>query len=81
MPLVKYTDEQRTEKCKGQPVPFRQSAGYANCPGEQGKNKAVSQLIPWGGYQIYSNRLRSSDEQTAHDPDREQHGCGAEGAG
>ena len=80
MPLIKHANQQRAEKCEDQPLPIRQSARHANCPRQQGENNAMNQLVPRGRYQIYSNRLRSSDKQADHDPECEQHGHEADGA-
>ena len=75
MPLIKQTDQQRAGKCNDQPAPSVESAREAKRPGEQRENNDVKQFIPWCGYQIYSNRLRSPEEQANHDPECQQHGC------
>lgn len=77
MPLIKHTNPQRAEKCEDPSLPIRQSARHVR---QQGENNAASQLVLRRMYQLYSNRLRSSDKQADHDPKREQRGHDAGGA-
>ncbi|SOD40098.1 hypothetical protein SAMN06298226_0342 [Nitrosovibrio sp. Nv4] len=80
MPFIKHTDQQRPQKRDDQSAPSRQAASNANCPGEQRKNSTVSQFIPWRRNQVHGDRLRPSNKQADDDPERQQHGCGADGA-
>lgn len=75
MPLIQQPNQQRAEKRNSQTAPAMESASEAKCPGEQRKYGAMKQFVPRLRHQIHSNRLRPSEEQANHDPERQQRGC------
>lgn len=81
MPLIQQSNQQRAEKRNSQTAPVMKSASEAKCPGEQRKHGAMKQFVPWLRHQIHCNRLRSSNEQATHNPERQQRGCNAKVTG